>query len=112
MEGMEEKLNSILSNPQMMQQIMSLAQNLGQGAPEPVREPEPEIPQGPDPAMLGKAMALFGKSNIDPDQRLLLKALNPYLPSQRIARLERAMRAAKLAGLASTLLRSNTPSGR
>ena len=41
MEGMEEKLNAILGNPQMMQQIMSMAQAMGQQS-QPKEEPKPE----------------------------------------------------------------------
>lgn len=99
MEGMEEKLGAILGNPQMMQQIMSLAQNLGSPPP-----PAQEKPQGPDPAMVQQMMTLVQGSGIDQNQRALLRALDPYLTRERISRLERAMRAAKLAGLAAGFL--------
>ena len=114
MEGMEEKLNSILGNPQMMQQIMSMAQSLGQPEtpkPEPSPQPLPSIPDI-DPAMLTKIMGMAGKTGPDPQQQALLRALQPYLTSHRIQRLEKAMRAAKLAGMASVFLGSFSPSGR
>lgn len=104
MEGMEEKLNSILGNPAMMQQIMSLAQSMGQSQPEPP-PPQQESPLPDlDPAMMMKVMSLAGQTNIDSNQQTLLKALRPYLPQNRIAKLEKAMRAAKLATLASSFL--------
>ena len=34
MDGMEEKLNTILGNPEMMSQIMNMAQALGAGSQE------------------------------------------------------------------------------
>ena len=106
MDGMEEKLNTILGNPQMMQQIMSMAQSFSQ--PEPVQpEPAPDF----DPGMLTQVMSLAGKTGPDPQQQNLLKALEPYLTSHRIRRLEKAMRAAKLAGMASVFL-GNLPAGR
>lgn len=102
MEDMESKLGAILSNPQMMQQIMSIAQNFGS-------EPEPQPPPsdtGPeiDFAMIQKLTSLIGKTGIDAQQKALLHALGPYLSDQRIRKLEKAMRAAKLAGMASVFL--------
>lgn len=113
MENMEDKIGSILGNPQMMQQIMSMAQSLGQSQPQPEPPPQP-APTLPDidPAMIGKVMNLAGKTNIDRNQQALLKALGPYLAAQRIQKLEKAMRAAKLANLASTFLGSNMITGR
>ena len=43
---------------------------------------------------------------MDQEQQALLQALSPYLSHTRVEKLERAMRAAKMAGLASTLLSS------
>lgn len=110
MDGMEEKLNAILGNPQMMQQIMSMAQAMGQQQDEPGRkeEPKPEPPQnnggGLDLAMIQKLSGIARQSGIDRNQQNLLKALSPYLSRERIAKLEKAMRAAKIAGIASTAL--------
>ena len=101
MDGMEEKLGAILGNPQMMQQIMALAQSMGSQSPSP--EPPPRQ-EGPDPVMVQKMMTAFQSSAVDARQRALLSALDPYLTRDRISRLERAMRAAKLAGLATTFL--------
>lgn len=106
MSEMEEKLNSVLNNPQMMQQIMSMAQNLGaqsQKEDAPTKsEGLPEIDLG----MLQKLSGLAGQSSIDKNQRSLLHALGPYLSRERIGKLEKAMRAAKMARMASTLMSS------
>ena len=100
MAEMDDKLGAILNNPAMMQQIMSMAQTLGQQAPPP----QPEPVAGPDPAMLQNIMNLTTQTGIDSNQQALLTALNPYLPHHRLIKLERAMRAAKLAKVASTFL--------
>ena len=100
MDNMESQLNSILSNPQMMEQIMSIAQNF-QTETEP-QPPPAEIAPEIDFAMVQKLTSLIGKTGIDNHQSALLRALNPYLSNQRIQKLEKAMRAAKLAGIAST----------
>ena len=100
MAEMDDKLGAILNNPAIMQQIMSMAQSLGQQSPP--SQPEPAA--GPDPAMLQNIMQLSTQTGIDPNQQNLLTALNPYLPQPRLQKLEKAMRAAKLARVASTFL--------
>lgn len=119
MEAMEEKLGAILENPQLMQQIMQLAQSVGAPKQSPGREPpkkeppsprtsfqEPDSGPGFDPAMLAKLAGFAGKGNIDSNQKALLRALGPYLSRDRVAKLEKAMRAAKIATMASAFLNS------
>ncbi|MBQ8834668.1 MAG: hypothetical protein IJ001_07075 [Oscillospiraceae bacterium] len=110
MDGMEEKLGSILNNPQMMQQIMAMAQSLGQSAPaappqEKRQEPSNPMPQI-DPSMLQKLSGFANQSGIDSNERALLKALGPYLSRSKVTKLENAMRAAKMARFASAFLGS------
>ena len=118
MEDMESKMGAILNNPDMMQKIMAMAQslNLGNSPPTPhpdkiqenqppVSQPLPGIPNI-DLSILQKISGFATQSRIDNDQQALLKALTPYLSRERISKLERAMRAVKMAGLASTLLQS------
>ena len=100
MAEMDDKLGTILNNPAIMQQIMSMAQSLGQQSPSP----QSESVSGPDPAMLQNIMELSTQTGIDSNQQNLLTALNPYLPQPRLQKLEKAMRAAKLARVASTFL--------
>jgi len=113
MDNMEEKLGAILSNPQMMETIMNLAQSLGQNSPSGEQMPQkPSTPpkptsspaEGIDPAMISKFASMAGQSSVDTNQRALLQALTPYVSQDRVAKLENAMRAAKLAKLASGFL--------
>jgi len=114
---MEQKINSILGNPQMMSQLMSMAQSLGNPQSEPERNEQPQqkqipaklpsLPNGLDINMLQKVAGIAQRSNIDRNQQALLKALSPYLSKSRIEKLEKAMRAAKIAGLATTVLGSS-----
>lgn len=114
MSEMEEKLGQILSNPQMMQQIMSLAQAMSASQPqkqEPTPPPQPLQPTVPaipniDPNLLRSLSSMTRQGGIDQNQQALLKALSPYLSQSRVNKLERAMRAAKMAGLASAFLNS------
>lgn len=108
MSEMEEKLNSVLNNPQMMQQIMAMAQSMGAQSP-PKNDPPPQKNDSfpdIDLGMLQKLSGFASQSSIDKDQKTLLKALGPYLSRERIGKLEKAMRAAKLARLASGFIGS------
>ena len=100
MDNMQSGINSILENPEMMQKIMSMAQSFSgtQQQAEPAPQPPPF-----DPAMLQKISGLMGQTGIDPNQKGLLSALRPYLSCYRLDKLEKAMRAAKMAKFASGL---------
>jgi len=98
---LEEKLGAILSNPELMQQIQSMAQSLGQ---PPSASPSEQKKLPFDPSILQKLGTLAGQTGIDTDQQTLLAALSPYLSQNRVKKLENAMRAAKMARLASAFL--------
>lgn len=103
MEDLESKLGAVLNNPEMMQKIMSLAQNLNQPQ-EPVKNDPPaaSLPEL-DLSMVQRLSGLAKQGNIDKNQQSLLRALRPYLSRQRLQKLERAMRAAKMASMAGFL---------
>ena len=108
MGDMEEKLSAIMNNPQMMQQIMAMAQSMG--APQARNEAAKQEPTKQDSfpeidlGMIQKIGSIAKQSNIDQREQSLLKALGAYLSGDRISRLERAMRAAKMAKMASAFL--------
>ncbi len=104
MGELEDKLSAVMANPQLMQQIMSMAQNFVPPQPPPEAPPPPASPPGLDFSAMQKLGALAGQSCVDKNQQQLLHALSPYLCGERIAKLEKAMRAAKLAQLATGLL--------
>lgn len=102
MDDLEEKLGSILNDPNMMRQIMSMAQAMGgtSGAPAQENVP-PQTPPEFDAQTLARISALAQSGNIDKRERALLQALGAYLSKERVGKLEKAMRAAKIAKLAS-----------
>ena len=105
MDELESRLGAILGNPDMMSKIMAFAQNFNQQEPQKAADPPPkEAAPDIDLNMLKKLSALAGKSGIDQNQRMLLSALRPYLSGTRISKLERAMQAAKMAGIAGIFL--------
>lgn len=103
MDGFEEKLGSILNNPEMMQKIMGLAQSMGSQEAKQENAPPPQAPPI-DGALLQAVAGMAKQSGVDRDQQALLRALGPYLSRQRIQKLENAMRAAKMARMAATVL--------
>ncbi len=108
MDDMEEKLGAILNNPQMMQQIMSMAQGFQDSSkkgPPPKQESPREsgIPEL-DLGTIQKISKLARQSTPDKREQALLRALGAYLTKDRIGRLEKAMKAAKLAKVASAAL--------
>ncbi len=113
MAEFDEKLNSILSDPGAMSQIMQLAQSLGGGKSSGQQTP----PQQPPPAAAGTSnsgdlfSALGGDTQIltkllpliqefggqqDSNARALLFALRPYLKPERQDKVERAIQLARL----------------
>lgn len=112
MSDIEDQLGAILGNPQMMQQIMNLAQSMNSpgnpGPSEEKQEPKPKsgpaMPSESDMTLLNRFSHFAKDSSIDNNQRALLKALAPYISNDRVDRLERAMHAAKLAQFASGFL--------
>lgn len=130
MSEFEEKLNSILSNPEAMSQVMNLAQslNLG-GGPSTQQEDSSASPPEPknsddspnlgdfaglgnllgqiDPAMLQRLLPLVGEltGGGGNDERMqLLYALRPFLKPERRDKVERAARTAKLIHAGKKLL--------
>jgi len=104
MSEIEERLSALLSNPQLMQQIASMAQAMG-GEPQNRQAEQKEPPAATmpafDPKLLQTIAQTAGQTGVDNNQKALLHALSPYLSAYRVQKLERAMQAAKLAGAAS-----------
>lgn len=120
MAEFEDKLNSILSNPEAMSQIMKMAQSLGSGddtqsttttqAPVPPLQPTVQnITNSFDPSLLSslaggidlttirKILPLIQElGNGDSNARRLLLALRPYLKTERQEKVERALQLARL----------------
>ena len=125
MAEFDDKLNSLLSNPEAMAQIMQMAQSLSGGQEQQVPQAPPQQPSPPPPpppvqqaaspggnplaalsgltggmdtAMLTKLLPLIQElgSQNDSNARQLLYALRPYLKPDRQEKIERALQLARL----------------
>lgn len=112
MSELEDKLNSLLSDPAGMAQVVQLAQQLSgamgsgpQTAAQPPPEPEKQAPPGPpgsllggiDPQTIARFLPLLQAFSSDQSHSMqLLNALKPYLKEEKQAKVERAARLARL----------------
>lgn len=131
MAEFDDKLNSILSNPDAMSQIMQLAQSLsgpGPGTespppPQPSSAPPPppspggggdlfsslsSLAGGMDPKLLTRLLPLVQElgGQRDSNARQLLYALRPYLKEEKQDKVERALQLARLFHLGRKFLAS------
>ena len=133
MAEFDDKLNSLLSNPEAMAQIMQMAQSLSGGQEQQVPQAPPQQPSPPPPpppvqqaaspggnplaalsgltggmdtAMLTKLLPLIQElgSQNDSNARQLLYALRPYLKPDRQEKIERALQLARLFHLGKKFL--------
>ena len=102
MSDFEERLNSILNDPNQMDRIAAMAKSLMGGESEAVQAPKPSMSMDlPD---IGRLMASFGGSGggKSDNKRALLEAMKPYLSPHRREKLDRAMKLARMIGMAET----------
>jgi len=111
----EEKLNTILSSPDTMAQIMSIAQSLGLGNDQMPPPPPPQEQHDTnedhlfshfDPAILTRLLPLLSKLEKEDSSphHQLLAALDPFLQEGRQEKLQKALRTARLICAGKTLL--------
>lgn len=121
----EDKLQSILGNPEAMDQIMSIARSLtgnsstqdvpepcGDVYPDPISSPQDStdsfaLLNGLDPRILQIGMRLLSEYNRSDNHTVaLLNALQPFVREERYAKVDKAIQIAKLSRLICTALES------
>lgn len=110
MADFNEVLSRVLSDPDAMTQLNSLASNLGlsqsSSKPAPAQSPA-------DPGSLMNTL-LRSSSQFGQDAQLtaLVRALKPFLRPERAQRLDAAVQVAKVSQLAGSTLQSSQGKGR
>lgn len=119
MADFEEALNSLLSNPEAMGQILSLAGSLGgqvqevpgqeEDASPPAPAPLADAPSFPDLGQLsqmGRLLEVFQAANqTNEEAAALIAALRPFLREEKQRKLDRAMKVAGMSQAARQALR-------
>lgn len=134
MGDFEEKLNSILSSPETMSQIMALADSIsgkpeGGGASPPSEEPQPQpqpqpqagagspappagggnplsLLQSLDPSMLATLSRLYQEYARGEDEKAaLLSAMRPFLQPERQTKLDKALQITRISRVIQTAFR-------
>lgn len=109
MDGMEETLSAMLSDPEAMARFRLLASALSSGmgggdgfggAAEETAPPVPPVDSGLA-ELMGKVLRAYGSTS---DAMRLVMSLKPWLRPHRAEKLEKAMRIAHLASAAKTVL--------
>ncbi len=117
MDGLEEKLGSLLSDPTAMEKLRQLASALGGGMPDPGASPGPGpegpagfpgAPEGKLTELLGRLMGAYGAPS---EAARLVAALGPWLQPERRERLEKALRVARFVRAARAVLPELLPGG-
>lgn len=119
MADWQEQLNTILSDPEAMTRIASLAQSLSGASPEAPPPPPPDAApdaeggaavasalKGLDPELLRRALPLLQQLNRPEsgEAAAFLRALRPFLSEKRRGKVERAAQLARLIHLGKTFL--------
>ncbi|MBR2716733.1 MAG: hypothetical protein IKD79_03220 [Oscillospiraceae bacterium] len=111
MADLEETLSSLLSSPETMEQLQSMARSLGLSGGEPAADAAPpesgaasSLPEL-DPRLLGLMSQLMREYGREDDKKTaLLEALRPFLRPSRAAHIDRAMQIARLSRVIRTAL--------
>lgn len=117
MDDLEQRIQSVLSDPEQMQQVLNMARAFGVSIPES-GEPEAREQESPPPAQdippqpgvdafsepVSQLLQQAGK--LEKRQENLLNALKPFLKPNRREKIDRAMQVARLSHLAGYALRS------
>jgi hypothetical protein len=101
---LEAQLTAALNDPETMNKVMALAQSLGldhgASASEP-QDPPPAAPSGEAEEPLRAVLSALRESGGDDHTADLLRAIKPMLRQERQPKIDRAIRAARMAKLAA-----------
>lgn len=113
MSEFEDKLQSILGNPEALSQIMSIAQSITGSSASEESNYDNSVPSPPDtstsnsplsmlenldPRLLQVGMQLLSEYNSSDDRKTaLLTALQPFVKESRYTKVDKAIQIAKLA---------------
>lgn len=101
MDDISERLSALLNDPEGMEKIKKMAENMLGPKEEKVSEPLEEM--GLDMASLTRAIGLLKNKNEENDRVKLLLALKPHLSLEKRERVDVAVKILKLLDMAPLL---------
>lgn len=112
MEDLESKISDILSDPDAMAGILSMAKSLGLGAPEGPETPSASDQDSGIPDTVAGLISAAG--HLNGKQTALLQALRPFLKESRRSKIDRAIQAARISRIAGYAIQNlgHTDQGR
>lgn len=97
MNELEDKLNSLLNDPEQMERFAGFAKSVMGGISAPDKSETPDIDMG----MIKKIGSLMSGSGAKSSRdEKLLEAMKPYLSEKRRDKMDKAMKIARLAAVA------------
>lgn len=122
MSELEDKLNSLLSDPEQFGKVAQMAKNLMDGGfgeklsgmlgGDPQQgEPAKQEPAVPDADMLAGLSRVMSAANAGSDKTALLEAMKPYLAEKRRGKVDRALKIARIARIAGAAFGENGGAG-
>ena len=100
MAELEDMLNQVLYDPEQMNKIAGLAKRL-MGGGDSSSTPSQNSPLPFDPKMMGRLQNIMGSSGAkSSSSEALLRAMQPYLSEKRRAKMDNALKLARMAKLA------------
>ncbi len=106
MSELEDRINSVLSDPEQMEKITQMAKSLMGGSSQESGGGDREAHDLPgglgiDPSALQRIGRLLSRGESrKPQERALLEAMQPYLSEKRRSKMDKAIKLARLARIA------------
>ena len=97
MNELEDRINSVLNDPSQMEKLANIAKSIMGGSQSAEAPPAPDI----DPALIARIGSIMSRGEIKSSKdKKLLEAMRPYLSEKRRSKMDKALKIAKLAGIA------------
>lgn len=104
MDDLSQTINSVLSDPDAMEQLRAMAEAMGLGTPPqntPQQSPTPE--EFISPGQLTAILSALNQAALPDETCALLASLRPLLGRERQSKLDKAEKALKLMAAAKTV---------
>lgn len=101
MDELENRISSVLSDPEQMEKITRLARSFMTGSGDSASPPDSDSGSGSDAEMFSRISRLMCTGgDKEKKERAMLEAIAPYLSDKRRGKMEKALQIAKLVQIA------------